>query len=58
MKDDEEITQQTISISEIDDAEFFLLEIEMNEALFQFVLGRETAIWLANEIIERSGENM
>jgi hypothetical protein len=64
MTDDDEISPQIITISEMDDVEFFLLEFEMSKDnedseevdIFQFVLERETSIWLAKEILERAGE--
>jgi hypothetical protein len=64
MTDDDEISPQIITISEMDDGEFFLLEFEMSKDnedseevdIFQFVLERETSIWLAKEILERAGE--
>jgi hypothetical protein len=52
---DEELTQN-VSISEIEDADYFLIEIEDPEINVEFVLDQETAVWLAKEILERSGE--
>jgi hypothetical protein len=57
LDDDEELTQN-VSISEIEDADYFLIEIEDSEISFEFIIDQETAIWLANEILKRSGEKL
>lgn len=53
--DDEELTQN-VSISEIEDADYFLIEIEDAESTVEFVLDQECAVWLAKEILHRTGE--
>lgn len=63
---EDETTQQIISISEIEDGDFILLEIEMQPIeddcdlvdAYQFVLDRETACWLARELLNITGENI
>lgn len=57
MFDDDELTQN-ISISEIEDADYFLIEIDSPEISVEFVIDQETAIWLAKEILERAGETI
>lgn len=47
---------QLISISEIEDAEYFLIEIEDDDTALDFILDQETAVWLAKEILSRTGE--
>jgi len=53
--DDDELTQN-VSISEIEDADYFLIEIVDPEINVEFVIDQETAVWLAREILERAGE--
>jgi hypothetical protein len=53
--DDEELTQN-VSISEIEDADYFLIEIDDPEISVEFVVDQETTVWLAREILERAGE--
>ena len=55
LEDDEELTQN-VSISEIEDADYFLIEIVDPEINVEFVIDQETAVWLAKEILSRAGE--
>jgi hypothetical protein len=60
ISDDDELKpgMQEVSVSEADDGEVLIIEINMLDMNVTFSLQREIAMWLAKEILDRTGENI
>ncbi len=57
--DEDDIIQSTVSISELNDGDFFRIQYEdENDEYLELDLNVECAIWLAKEILQRTGENI